>query len=484
MENLSEQTIRTIESEMNYWKVPGASIAVIKDGKLMQSIGLGLRNAEKNLPVTADTQFGIASCSKSMTSALIAVLVDKGVLNYDEPVTTYAPKLIMQDTAARNMTLRDMLSHMTGFGTHDALWPGNRKRDSMAESLRYIRPCTDFRKTAIYSNVMYALAGYVAECATGESWEDLMQKHIFAPLGMDRTNCSVEEMKIDSDYSLPYRIKNLKFSALDLWNVDLAGPAASVNSTANDMARWLMMHISGGRKTDGTVLIQTDTFKEMHSVQSNFEDSIGHGDGFYECCDYSMGWRRGFYKGHAFHKHTGKIEGYSSIQSFLPDDGVGVVILTNLHSPTVPFMYSSLYTILDEILGEEPENWTGKFHGEELPKEEDYNDCDLNFLTEEQITGTQPSLPLKSYEGIYHDDGYGNMKIIYENDHIYMCYRDMNICLKHYHNDVFRADGVLEDIYTISLPVSFETENGSVKSVAVRFEPMVTDIIFTKILQT
>lgn len=481
MGNLSEKTIKTIESEMNYWKIPGVSIAVIKDGKLMQSIGLGFRNAEENLPVTADTMFGIASCSKSMTSALISILVDKGVLNYDEPVTTYAPNLVMKDPAARNMTLRDILSHMTGFGTHDALWPGDTNRDDLAGRLRYINPCSDYRKEAIYSNVMYALAGYVAECATGETWDDLMKEYIFSPLGMERTNCSVEEMKKDLDYSLPYRVRNMKSCAVDLWNVDLAGPAASVNSTANDMARWLMMHIAGGKKEDGTVLIKSGTFKEMHTVLSSMEDSIGCGEGFYECSDYSMGWRRGYYKGHAFFKHTGKIEGFSSIQSFLPDDKAGVVILTNLHSPTVPFMYSSLYTILDEILGEESENWTEKFHGEELPKEEDYHDCELNYFTEEQIPGTQPTLPLENYEGTYHDDGYGNVKIIYENDNIYMLYRDMNICLKHYHKDVFRADDVLEDIYTISLPVSFQTENGAVKSVAVRFEEMVPDIIFTKL---
>lgn len=481
MGNLSEKTIKIIEREMNYWKVPGVSIAVIKDGSLMQSIGLGFRNVEKNLPVTADTQFGIASCSKSMTSALISILVDKGILNYDEPVTTYAPKLVMQDPAALNMTLRDILSHMTGFGTHDALWPGEMNRDDLAGRLRYIKPCSDYREKAIYSNVMYSLAGYVAECATGETWDDLMKKYIFAPLGMERTNCSVDEMKKDTDFSLPYRVKNLKFCALDLWNVDLAGPAASVNSTANDMARWLMMHIAGGKKEDGTALIKKDTFKEMHSVLSSLEDSIGRGEGFYECSDYSMGWRRGLYKGHAFYKHTGKIEGFSSIQSFLPDDGAGVVILTNLHSPTVPFMYSTLYTILDEILGEQTENWVDKFHWEELPKEEDYHDCELSYFTEEQIPGTHPTLPLTNYEGTYHDKGYGTVKIIYENNHIYMSYRDMNICLKHFHNDVFRADDVLEDIFTISLPVSFHIEKGIVKSVAVRFEEMVPDIIFTKI---
>lgn len=478
MEKLSERVISTIEKEMNYWKIPGVAIAVVKDGKLYDSMGFGYGNAEEKLDSNADMQFGIASCSKSMTSALIAILVDKGVLNYDEPVTTYAPKLVMQDSAAKNMSLRDMLSHKTGFGTHDAIWPGDRSRDELAESLRFIKPCADFRGKAIYSNVMYAMAGYVAECATGESWDVLMQKYIFNPLGMTRTNCSVDAMKNDLNYSLPYRYRNDRLNPLKLWNVDLAGPAASVNSTANDMAKWLIMHITGGKTEDGTILIQPETFKEMHSFHSRIEDSIGRGDGFFECCDYSMGWRFGKYKGHEFRKHTGKIEGFSSIQAFLPVVGTGVVILTNLHSPTVPFMYSTLYTILDEVLGEEYEDWTHKFHGEELPKEEDYLDCDVNYFTEEKIHGTHPTLKLDEYVGTYHDNGYGTVKIDLNDNVLYMQYRDMNLPLKHYHNDVFSVDNIIEDVFIITAPVSFMIMNGKVEAVSIRFEPIVQDIVF------
>lgn len=481
MAKISNKVISTIEKEIDYWRVPGAAIAVIKDGKLYDSRGFGYRNIEQDLKVDSDTQFGIASCSKSMTSALIAILVDKGILNYDEPVTKYAPKLVMSDDAAKNMTLRDMLLHKTGFGTHDALWPGDLKRDELAERMRYIMPCSSYRGDAIYSNVIYALAGYVAECATGKCWEELMQEYIFDPLEMTRTNCSVDVMKKDMNYSMPYRYRNNKLNPLELWNVDLAGPAASVNSTANDMAKWLMMHIAGGNKRDNTPLIQTETFREMHSAQSKIGDSIWNGCNFYECSDYSMGWKLGKYKGREFHKHTGKIEGFSSIQAYMPEAKAGAVILTNLHSPTVPFMYSALYTILDEVLDEEYEDWTAKFHGEELPKEEDYHDCDVDFFTEEQIRGTNPTLSLSDYVGTYFDEGYGTVSINLKNSVLHMGYRDMDIPLKHYHFNVFSANDILEDIFIIKAPVSFVVHNGRAKAVAVRFESMVPDIIFKKL---
>ena len=480
MAKLSKKVLMAIEKELNYWRIPGASIAIIKDGMVWDTIGIGYRNIEQNLKATADTQFGIASCSKSMTSALIAVLVDKGILKYDEPVTTYAPELVLYDPASKDMTLRDILSHKTGFGCHDAIWPGERSREELAKSLKFIKPCTGFRQEAIYSNVMYAMAGYVAECASGEAWDDLMQKYTFTPLGMTGTNCSVNDMEKDNDYALPYRYRNGSLNPLKLWNLDLAGPAASINSTANDMAKWLMMHIKGGKTENGTTLIEHETFKEMHSAQSQFEDSIGMGQGFYECNDYSMGWRLGKYKEHEFYKHTGKIEGFSSIQAFLPQEGAGVAILTNLHSPTAPFMYGVLYTILDEILGEETDNWFEKFHGEELPKEEDYHDCQVNYINEEQILGTKPSLSLNEYVGTYYDEGYGTLNFVLNNNTLYMKYRDMNLPLKHYHYDVFYSDNILADILTVTAPVKFIIKSGKPEAVAVRFEPMVDDIIFNR----
>ena len=478
MSKISEITISIIKKEMDYWKVPGCAISVLKDGKQFESTGFGYRNKEENLPVTADTQFGIASISKSMTSALIAVLVGKGILDYDEPVTTYAPKLIMNDPRAGSMTLRDMLSHKTGFGTHDALWPGDRSREELAESMKYIKPCSNFRGEPIYSNVIYALIGYVAECAANETWDNLMQKYIFDPLKMERTNCSVNIMKKDFNFAVPYRYRNGRLNPLKIWNLDMAGPAASVNSTANDMAKWLKLHIDGGKTQDGSVFIKPDTFREMHSAQSVFSESLGKNGEFYECHDYAMGWRAGCYKGYSLHKHTGKIEGYSSIQAFLPEAGIGAALLMNLHSPSVPFMYTVLYTLLDEMLGEKPENWAEKFHGNVLPTEETYRDCDVNYFREEQIPGTHPSLTLNEYAGTYYDKGYRTLNITHDNNLLYMEYRDMNIPLKHYHHDVFRADDVLEDVFLISLPLTFNLKSGAVESVSVRFEEMVDDINF------
>jgi len=165
----------------------------------------------------------------------------------------------------------------------------------------------------------------------------------------------------------------------------------------------------------------------------------------------------------------------------LPNEGIGVAILTNLHSPTVPFMYGSLYTILDEVLGAEYEDWSVKFHGNELPKEEIYHDCEVNYFKEEQVTGTKPSLSLSQYAGTYYDKGYGTLKITEMNNELFMHYRDMDVPLNHYHYDVFRADNILEDILLITLPVSFDVKNGKVQAVAVRFEPLVPDILFEKL---
>ncbi len=159
---LDQQWKAFIDRERRYWRVPGLAVVLIQPGGPDQILCLGWRDTEKRLPVNAETQFCIASCSKSMTAAMLARLADAGKLDLDVPVRAYAPDLLMKDeeTAAK-MTLRDMLCHRTGLGGHDALWPGQTTRDELARRIRYLQPNMKFRERAQYSNLLYAMAGYV-----------------------------------------------------------------------------------------------------------------------------------------------------------------------------------------------------------------------------------------------------------------------------------------------------------------------------------
>ena len=163
-----------LQKEIDYWRIPGCAVTVFGDG-WEETACLGYRDREGGLAFDEDTLFCVASLSKSMTSGLIAALVAEGTLDYDRPIKEFLPEFQLWDReASEKFTLRDMLTHSTGFGAHDILWPADRAE--LAKRMRYIEPMDRFRGRPIYSNVIYALIGYVAEAVTGKTWPALMQE--------------------------------------------------------------------------------------------------------------------------------------------------------------------------------------------------------------------------------------------------------------------------------------------------------------------
>src|SRR5580693_3851881 len=137
-----------INSSMREWKVPGASVAIVKDGSVIYMKGFGVRDVSTNQPVTADTLFDIGSCTKAFTSAAIAMLVDEGKMQWDGKVNAYIPFFRLSDPFAnQNVTLRDLLTHRTGVPGADFLWfvDPQSSREELIRKLAYVQPNTGFR---------------------------------------------------------------------------------------------------------------------------------------------------------------------------------------------------------------------------------------------------------------------------------------------------------------------------------------------------
>lgn len=167
-----------VKREMEYWNIPGLAVGVIKDGDILLEKGYGYRNLETKEPMTPYTLQGIASCSKSFTSAVLASLVDEGILDYDQPVSEYIPDFALMDpVATKEATIRDMLYHRTGLAGHDGMWPlKGVSREEYMHRLRYLQPNKPFRSTTQYSNVIYNLLGCIAERVTQKTWEELVEE--------------------------------------------------------------------------------------------------------------------------------------------------------------------------------------------------------------------------------------------------------------------------------------------------------------------
>ena len=485
MSKIIEQKL--VEDEMYYWRAPSVGISVTKLNKPDEYIFAGERDVKNHLPVNPDTMFCIASCSKSMTATLIGCLVSEGILDFDRPVREYVPEMKLWDpVASEKYTLRDMLCHRTGFGAHDVIWPMKEDRKVMAERIQYIEPVGIFRDKVIYSNVMYGLIGYVAEAVTGKSWGRLMEEYLFRPIGMNRTNCSADAMEKDSNYAKPYFVKDGVITEVPIWNVDQCGPAASVNSTHRDMLKWLRFNCRGGVIEDGRRLLAEEVFKEIHTPQMDYVDECSVYGNYYWADKYCMGWRAGEYKGRKYQKHSGKIEGYSTFQIYLPDEQIGMFVTVNMHSPTMGLTMSLVYEVLDNLLGETNEAWNKVFRpgGERAPLTA-YKDCDADY-TEGRLTreaeGVPTQLKPKDITGEYLNPGYGKAVITSdESGNLRLAYRDQTLPLVRWGRNEFFMDGVKADVMTLRVPVLFKTnEDGKVSKVEIGYEPGAENIVFVR----
>ena len=250
-----------IQEEMCCWGVPTLALSVVREGMEPFTAAFG-DIAEKGRTADAHTAFCIASCSKAMTSALAAMLVSEGKLNYDTPVVEYLPSFALADPeASENTTLRDILCHRTGLGGHDGIWPVPETLDQFTRRFRYLLPSAPFRKKAQYSNIMYALAGRLCEQVTGKDWSALMHEYIFSPLKMDESSCTADRLTRSGNWAVPHQVIEGRLTSLSVWNTDTVAPAASVNSTAADMTRWLDFLVRKGETAEGKRLIEESVFE-------------------------------------------------------------------------------------------------------------------------------------------------------------------------------------------------------------------------------
>src|SRR5215208_3190542 len=174
---------------MQTFTVPGLSVAIVKDGKVVLAKGYGFRRMGDPTPVDARTRFGIASNTKLFTATALALLVEEGKLEWDKPVISYLPGFAMSDPyVTHELTVRDLLVHRSGLGlgAGDLLWwpPSTYNRKEIARRIRYIPLSTSFRGAYAYDNVLYLVAGELIEAVSGQPWEEFVQSRILTPVGM------------------------------------------------------------------------------------------------------------------------------------------------------------------------------------------------------------------------------------------------------------------------------------------------------------
>src|SRR5215510_10918590 len=346
---------------MKEWKVPGVAIAVVQDGKVIYAKGYGYRDLEQKLPVTTGTLFPIGSITKSFTALAFAILKNEGKVDWDKPVRNYLPEFQMNDpVASEEATPRDLFSHRSGLPRHDLVWySSDFSREDMVGRLRELKPNKTFRGGYQYNNLTIMTMGYLEGKLTGLGWEGAIRQKIFAPLGMFLSDTAATEIEKTDDHALPYELKKEVVTKVPYHNIDAIGPAGAINSSVDDMSHYLIFQLGDG-KYEGKQVAAEGDLHEMHSPQTAIPDpppafsmpGLGH-------FSYALAWVATSYRGHNLVWHNGGIDGFYALLSMLPDDHMGVVILTNLPNGQTPEVLA--YNVYDRLLGLDPMPWFDRF---------------------------------------------------------------------------------------------------------------------------
>ncbi len=467
-----------VKGAMKDWKVPGAAVAVVQGDTVVFAEGFGFRDVKKNLPVTKDTLFAIGSSTKAFTVMTLGLLAEEGKLSWDTPVETYLPTFKLQDeVASRQMTPRDLVTHRSGLPRHDFVWYNSPlSRKEMFDRLQYLEPNEGFREKWQYQNLMFLTAGYLAGEVAGTDWEDLVRKRIFEPLGMKSSNFTVEDSKQAPDFALPYTETDEIVQEVPFRVISAVGPAGSINSTASDMAQWVRLQLGKGKFGD-VRLISESGISEMHKPQV-VVPIVGQ-DPEITSMSYGLGWIVESYRGHVRVHHGGAIDGFLCQVAFVPGEGIGVVVLTNLGGSALPDIIAR--NVVDRLLGLTPVDWNDRllkrFEAGEKAGDKAEGRADLD-----RKKGTRPAHALDDYVGEYENPAYGTVTVSRDGPaKLKATLHAIPMHLEHWHYETFRAapeDAVLKELKLFFFFVT--NPKGDVDKLSLPLEPSASEILFAK----
>jgi CubicO group peptidase (beta-lactamase class C family) len=432
-----------LTAQMAAWRIPGMAVAVVKDGQLVFSEGLGVRELGKPAPVDTQTLFAIGSTTKAMTAALMAMLVDEKKVQWNDPVVKHLPWFQLKDPlVTRELTVRDLLTHRGSLGNADYLWYGqNNSTEEILRRVRLIEPGYSLRSRFIYQNVMYAAAGAVIEAASGMRWAEMLRARILQPLDMRDAVALSAELPQRTNVASPHFVIDERVRVIENEPVDAVAAAGSVWASVSDMAKWMQFLLAEGRAggVNGQRLIGERTFNELFTPQTIAAE------GFYPTerltkphwKTYALGWFQQDYAGHAVDFHTGSIDGMVAIHGLIRDRRAGVYVLANLDHAEL--RHAVMLNVFDKLTDRPARDWSGELRAlyAGLQKEQQAARAKADA---ERVANTTPSLALQQYAARYSDPLYGEVDVTFADGRLRLRYgRGFIGTLEHWHYNTFRT---------------------------------------------
>ena len=478
---------RYIERGMEAFDVPGLAIAIVKEGDIVLAKGYGARDKKGGGAVDADTVFGIASISKSFTTAALAMLVEEGKLQWDAPVRRYLPDFRMYDPyVTEHITVRDLLTHRCGLGgiAGGTFWYGSTLSSAeIMRRIRFVKPRIGFRSWFAYQSLTYLAAGQLIPAVTGMSWFEFIERRILKPLDMTRSSTTLEGIVKEKNAVVPHTRINGEVVAVDYRGYDNMAPAVSINSTANDMAHYILMLLSGGRYKERQVLSPGMVYELTKSqmlihvpyVPPQLEETRPM------FASYGLGWFVQDYKKRKMAVHGGQIDGLFSLVILMPELKLGMAVMINQEEEGL--LDAITNRIMDYYIDPEAEHkdwipvylelermmddWRGKMNDE---------------LFKRPAKPRPPSVPLKDLAGIYRDEAVGDIFVTLDGDFLQLKFPNtpsFSAGLEHWDRNHFKIHW--EDPYILRGLLEFTIGSGSSVEGLLFKVPKMEDVDFSEI---
>jgi CubicO group peptidase (beta-lactamase class C family) len=457
-----------IRQGLKSWSIPGLSIVIVKDEKVIVMKGYGVRDISTNDPVDEKTLFMIASNSKLFTSVALAQLDYRKKLSLNDKISKYFPDYKLFDPlSSQQVTIKDMLCHRIGTKTFQGdftFWNSILTRKQIMNKMRLLKPVGLFRQDYGYCNSCFLTAGEVIpKVTTAKSWEQYVQDSILTPLQMNESTAISTGIEQKQNVARPYSTSftgKLNRVPYDQW--DNLGPAASVISNVHDLSHWLLFQLDSGKYNGKQVMpfAVLQKTRDVNIIISSRKSAMlpMHFRG------YGLGVSTADYNGRQIYWHTGGAAGMVSNVCFVPEEKLGIAILTN--NDNQDFFEALRYQVLDAYLGVNYVNRSQQF----LPGFEQGMNQQLDEIAawKERVTD-KSALPLSSYTGNYTNELYGTLTITQKDKGLairFNSHKDLKARLNYMDNDewLLQYDNIEYGIFAIK----FNIKNNKVVSVDIK----------------
>lgn len=470
---ISDSLDRYINNGLRDWNIPGLSIVIVKDGRVVMMKGYGVRDVQSQKPVDEHTLFMIASNTKLFTATALSLLEVRNKLSLNDRITKYHPGYRLYDSITTQLvTLRDLLTHRIGTKTFQGdftFWNTSLSREEIMKRMRLLKPTQIFRQDYGYCNSCFLTAGEVIPKVTGQSWENFIHDSIIAPLEMNSTlvlsTGVADQPNVATPYTTSYTDK-ITPVPFDNWN-NLA-PAASIISNASDLSHWLMMQLDSGKYNGKRILpwpaIQRT--RDVNIITGSRKSTVYpiHFRG------YALGLNVADYNGRQVYWHTGGAGGMVSNVCFIPEERLGIAILTNNDNQN--FFELLRYQVMDAYLGVPYVNRSlqqlNGFNRDNKAQVDEIN------AWKARVKNNKPELPVASYAGVYTNELYGNLTVSQLGNRLKINFAtkpDLSATLDYLDNGewLMQYNNIEYGIFTIR----FDISNGKVRSVTTKQNPFV-----------